>query len=614
MLDKLNSVEASYEELTALLATPSVQSDSNEYRKHAKALAEIEPLVEKAREYKSVLKEIEQAEELIKSGDADMRELAGEELDGLKQRRDALIAEIKLLLIPKDPNDQKNVMLEIRAGTGGEEAALFAYELFRMYSKFAEKQGWRVELMSTSESDVGGVKEVIATIEGRGAYSKLKYESGVHRVQRVPATEAAGRIHTSTVTVAVLPEAEEVDVQIDPKDLRIDTFCSSGPGGQSVNTTYSAVRITHIPTNTVVSQQDEKSQIKNKAKAMRVLRARLYEMEMQKQQDAIAKDRRSQVGTGERSEKIRTYNFKENRITDHRVPGLTIHRLAEVLNAGDLTDLLDNVVDALSNREAQGSDGAMTIHDLVQGARDRFMHAGISANLAALDAEVLARQVLGWDRARFLTDRDEIATSMFLLRYEPLVARRERREPVSYILGTREFWGLPFEVGPDVLIPRHETEFIVEETLALAGKDGRPLIVDVGTGSGCIAISLALEIPGARIIATDLSRHALGVARRNAARHDVSDRITFVETSFLDDVEGPVDIIVSNPPYVPSLSEPGLTPEVRDYEPRCRVVRRRGRPRGIAQRARGCRNDDWRPADGSSWSSAAARTIASPTL
>ena len=343
MLDKLNSVEASYEELTALLSTPSVQSDSNEYRKHAKALAEIEPLVEKAREYKAVLKEIEQAEELVKSSDADMRELAEEEVKGLKERRDALIADIKLLLIPKDPNDQKNVMLEIRAGTGGEEAALFAAELFRMYSKFAEKQGWRVELMSTSESDVGGVKEVIATIEGRGAYSKLKYESGVHRVQRVPATEAAGRIHTSTVTVAVLPEAEEVDVQINPKDLRIDTFCSSGPGGQSVNTTYSAVRITHIPTNTVVSQQDEKSQIKNKAKAMRVLRARLYEMEMQKQQDAIAKDRRSQVGTGERSEKIRTYNFKENRITDHRVPGLTIHRLTEVLNAGDLTELLDSV-------------------------------------------------------------------------------------------------------------------------------------------------------------------------------------------------------------------------------------------------------------------------------
>jgi len=341
MLEKLNSVEANYEELSALLATPSVQSDSNEYRKHAKALAEIEPLVEKYREYKGVLKEIEDNQELAKGDDADMRELAKEELKSLDARREALVAEIKILLIPKDPNDQKNVVLEIRAGTGGEEAALFAYELFRMYSRFAEKQGWRVEIMSTSESDVGGVKEVIATIEGRGAYSKLKYESGVHRVQRVPATEASGRVHTSTVTVAVLPEAEEVDVQIDAKDLRIDTFCSSGPGGQSVNTTYSAVRLTHIPSGLVVSQQDEKSQVKNRAKAMKVLRSRLYEMELRKQQEAIAKDRRSQVGTGGRSEKIRTYNFPQSRITDSRI-NFTTHRLTEVLN-GDLAELLDNL-------------------------------------------------------------------------------------------------------------------------------------------------------------------------------------------------------------------------------------------------------------------------------
>jgi peptide chain release factor 1 len=342
MLDKLNSIEANYEELTSLLSSPSVQSDQNEYRKHAKALSDMEPLVEKFREYKVVLKEAAQAEELAKGGDADMRELATEELRGLEHRRDALLAEIRVLLVPKDPNDQKNVMLEIRAGTGGDEAALFAYELFRMYSKFAEKQGWRVEVMSTNDNGIGGVKEVIATIEGKGVYSKMKYESGVHRVQRVPATEASGRIHTSTVTVAVLPEAEEVDVQIDAKDLRIDTFCSSGPGGQSVNTTYSAVRITHIPTNTVVSQQDEKSQVKNRAKAMKVLRSRLYEMELRKQQEAIAKDRRNQVGTGERSEKIRTYNFRDNRITDHRV-NFTTHQLVEVLN-GDLTELLENVV------------------------------------------------------------------------------------------------------------------------------------------------------------------------------------------------------------------------------------------------------------------------------
>jgi peptide chain release factor 1 len=270
-----------------------------------------------------------------------MRDLAVEEVKALTVRRDALLANLKVLLIPKDPNDEKNVMLEIRAGTGGDEAALFAGELFRMYSRYAERQGWRLDLMSMSESGVGGVKEAIATIEGRGAYSKLKYESGVHRVQRVPATEASGRIHTSTATVAVLPEAEDVDVQINEKDLRIDTFCSSGPGGQSVNTTYSAVRITHLPSGVVVSQQDEKSQIKNRAKAMKVLRSRLYEMELSKQQDAIAKDRRSQVGTGGRSEKIRTYNFPQNRITDSRAGfTFTTHRLSEVLN-GDLAELLD---------------------------------------------------------------------------------------------------------------------------------------------------------------------------------------------------------------------------------------------------------------------------------
>ena len=342
MFDKLISEEARYEELMQRLGTTEVQSDASEYRKHAKALSELEPLVERFREYKTVAQEIAQTEELVAGGDPDMRELAREELKSLVVKRDALVADLKVLLIPKDPNDEKNIVLEIRAGTGGDEAALFAAELFRMYTKFAERQGWRIEVMSTSDTGVGGLKEVIATIEGRGVYSKLKYESGVHRVQRVPATEASGRVHTSTVTVAVLPEAEDVDVQINDKDLRIDTFCSSGPGGQSVNTTYSAVRITHIPTGVVVSQQDEKSQIKNRAKAMKVLRARLYEMELRKQQEAIAKDRRSQVGTGERSEKIRTYNFKENRVSDHRV-NFTSHRLTEVLN-GDLAEVLDNVI------------------------------------------------------------------------------------------------------------------------------------------------------------------------------------------------------------------------------------------------------------------------------
>jgi peptide chain release factor 1 len=340
VIEKLASIEARYDQLTKDIADPAVQSDSAKFRSYSKELAEIQALVDRYREYKDVVAQIAATEELLK--DPDMRELAQEELKALEGRRDALQADIKVLLVPKDPNDEKNVLLEIRAGTGGDEAALFASDLFRMYSRYAERQGWKMELMNHSESGTGGTKEVIALIEGQKVYSRLKYESGVHRVQRVPVTEASGRIHTSTATVAVLPEAEEVDIQIDPKDIRIDTFCSSGPGGQSVNTTYSAVRVTHIPTGIVVSQQDEKSQIKNRAKALKVLRSRLYEMEMRKQQEAIAKDRRTQVGTGERSEKIRTYNFKENRITDHRI-GFTMHQLTAALD-GDIGELIDQAV------------------------------------------------------------------------------------------------------------------------------------------------------------------------------------------------------------------------------------------------------------------------------
>jgi peptide chain release factor 1 len=342
MFDKLASIEMRYEGLMASLGTSAVQSDPAEFRKQSKALSDIEPLVEKYREYKVVAAEIAQAEELANSADAEMRALADQELTELGTRRDHLITELKFLLLPKDPNDEKNVIVELRGGTGGEEAALFAGDLYRMYTRYAERQRWKIEIMSLSEAGQGGIKEVIFNIEGRGAYSKLKYESGVHRVQRVPATEASGRIHTSTATVAVLPEADEIDIHIEAKDLRVDTFCSSGPGGQSVNTTYSAVRVTHIPTGLVVSQQDEKSQIKNRAKAMKVLRSRLYEMEMRKQQDAIAKERRGQVGTGERSEKIRTYNFPQSRITDHRI-NYTTHQLYAVLDGA-----IDELVDALT--------------------------------------------------------------------------------------------------------------------------------------------------------------------------------------------------------------------------------------------------------------------------
>ncbi len=343
MFERLDQTELKYEELNKALASPDIVSDSARFQKTAKAHSELAPIVERYREYKDLTRGIQESKTMLADeSDPEMRAYAQDELTQLEARVLQVEADLKVLLLPKDPNDEKNVVLEIRAGTGGDEATLFAAEIFRMYTRYAESQRWKVEVLSTSESTVGGLKEVIAIIEGQGVYSRMKYESGVHRVQRVPQTETQGRVHTSAVTVAVLPEAEDVDIKIEAKDIRIDTFCSSGPGGQSVNTTYSAVRITHLPTNTVVSCQDEKSQIKNREKGMRVLRARLYEMEQQKQQDALAKERKAMVGSGDRSEKIRTYNFAQDRVTDHRI-GFTAHQLKEFMD-GRIQPMIDALI------------------------------------------------------------------------------------------------------------------------------------------------------------------------------------------------------------------------------------------------------------------------------
>jgi peptide chain release factor 1 len=357
MIDRLQAIEDRYNQLSELLCDPEVINDPEKLRTYAKEQADMEEIVQVFREYKKVVQGIAEAKSMFQEKlDDEMRELVKMELEELEDREAELKEKLTVLLLPKDPNDDKNVIVEIRGAVGGEEAALFAGDLFRMYTRYAERNGWKIDVIDAAETDLGGYKEIIFMVNGKGAYSKLKFESGGHRVQRVPATESGGRIHTSMATVAVLPEVEEVEVEIHEKDLRIDTFCSTGPGGQSVNTTQSAIRITHLPTGIVVSCQDEKSQLKNKEKAMKVLRARLYEKQQQEQQAELAAARKSQVGSGDRSERIRTYNFPQSRVTDHRV-GLTLHKLDAVLQ-GDLDEIINTLIAAERSEQLKAAGNA----------------------------------------------------------------------------------------------------------------------------------------------------------------------------------------------------------------------------------------------------------------
>jgi peptide chain release factor 1 len=351
MRDKLRDIIIKYEGMNQQLMDPAIISNQNEFRKISKEHSDITPIVQKAIQYLKVLDDIDAARELLEGDDADMKELAKAEIDELEPQVPEMEAEMKILLIPKDASDEKNVILEIRAGTGGEEAALFGASLFRMYTKYAESKGWKVETLDSNITGLGGLKEITASVSGKGVYSRFKFESGVHRVQRVPETETQGRVHTSAATVAVLPEAEEVDLKIEEKDLRVDTYCSSGPGGQGVNTTYSAVRIVHIPTGVMVQCQDGRSQIKNKDKAMKVLRARLYELELEKVESERSDARKSQVGSGDRSERIRTYNYPQNRVSDHRA-GITLYKLDLILE-GDMDTLFDGVTEYFQLKQLQ---------------------------------------------------------------------------------------------------------------------------------------------------------------------------------------------------------------------------------------------------------------------
>ncbi len=547
--------------------------DRDSYVRLSREFSELQPVVEAIKSYQGVESEITDLDAMLAdtATDPEMRALAEIEKPALAARREELAHKIRLALIPKDAMDERNVILEIRAGTGGDEASLFAGDLFRMYERYAARSGWKVEIVSASEGSMGGYKEIIAEVKGRGAFAKLKFESGVHRVQRVPDTEGSGRIHTSAATVAVLPEAEEVDMTINDGDIRVDTMRAGGAGGQHVNKTESAIRSTHLPTGIVVMMQEDRSQHRNRAKAMAVLRTRLYDHERQKLDSARAAARRGQVGSGDRSERIRTYNFPQARVSDHRI-NLTLYKLPQILEGEALGEVIDALVQRASGRAARR--GRHMMADLrgasVAHARrvlaEQFREAGIDT--PELDARILIGHALGLDHTALATSANQQVSDVSASAIERLAAQRLAGEPVARIVGEKEFFGLPFTVTPAVLVPRPETETIVELALSLIDR-ARPLrIADLGTGSGAILLALLSELPLARGVGTDIAVDALDVARLNARRLGVESRANFVACDYATALSGDFDLVVSNPPYVATHIIEQLEREVRDHDPR----------------------------------------------